>query len=133
MTTVLVHLKVDYLGTDRLGDRFHDVRFVHVDPDGPVDPYLSGEVMVTRRMPLHEFRKRGNIEGQRKEAKVSVLTQIVRETSMNRSKKGRTAYRTWHNDEAWDDESRFQGNVLASETPLKVPCERLGAECGHDV
>ena len=55
MTTVLVHLKVDYLGTDRLGDRFQDVRFVHVDPDGPVDPDLRGEVMVTRGMDSANF------------------------------------------------------------------------------
>jgi len=48
LTTVLVHLDFDFLGTDRMADHFPGVRFVHVDPDGPVDPDLHGEVMVTR-------------------------------------------------------------------------------------
>ena len=55
MTTVLVHLKVDYLGTDRIGDRFPGVRFVHVDPDGPVDPAVHGEVVVTRGVDSPNF------------------------------------------------------------------------------
>ena len=48
MTTVLVHLAVDYLGTDGMAGRFPGVRFVQVDPDGPVDPDVHGQVLVTR-------------------------------------------------------------------------------------
>ena len=55
MTTVLVHLKVDYLDTDRMGDRFPGVRFVQVDPDGPVDADVHGEVLVTRGMKSPNF------------------------------------------------------------------------------
>jgi phosphoglycerate dehydrogenase-like enzyme len=48
LTTVLVHLAVDYLGTDGMAGRFPGVRFVQVDPDGPVDPDVHGQVLVTR-------------------------------------------------------------------------------------